>query len=87
MTAKKPSLLDFAKQFEKPGCAACALPEREEVDGAHRSGVNRKHILQWLWEVQGYGDKSTFDEKNKPTGISNTALDKHFTGQHHFKKD
>jgi hypothetical protein len=86
MTPKKPSLLDFAKQFERPGCSVCALPERDEVDGGYRSGVHRKNILKWLWEVRGYGDRSTFDESGVPTGLSASMLDKHFSGGHHFKK-
>jgi hypothetical protein len=87
MTAKKISLLDYAKQFERIECVACVLPERDEIDGAYRSGVLRKVILRWLWQERGYADKSTFDEDGKPRGISASMLDKHFIGQHHFKKD
>ena len=88
MTAKKhSSLLDYAKQFERVECVACILPERDEIDGAYRSGINRKVILKWLWDDVGYSDKSTFDEKGKPTGIAASMLDKHFTGKHHFKKE
>lgn len=86
MTVKKQSLIDFAKQFERPACVACIFPEREEMDGAYRSGINRKTILKWLWEVKGYGDISTFDEEGKPNGISASMLDKHFSGSHHLKK-
>lgn len=87
MTAKKPTLLDFAKQFERIECVACVLAERDEIDGAYRSGIHRKVILKWLWEVRGYSDKSTLDEDGKPTGISASMLDKHLSGSHHFKKD
>lgn len=89
MTTKKAniSLLDFAKQFERPACFACILPEREEIDGAYRSGINRKHILKWLWDVKGYDDQSLLDEDGKPTGISASMLDKHFVGSHHFTKE
>lgn len=87
MVAKKQSLADFAKQFERIDCVACVLPEREEFDSALRAGVQRKIVLRWLWEVGGYGDKSVFDEAGKPTGISATMLDKHVTGQHYYKKE
>lgn len=87
MTIKKQSLQDFAKQFERPACVACILPEREEIDGAYRGGINRKVILKWLWEVKCYGDQSTFDEKGVPNGISASMLDKHFSGAHHFSKE
>lgn len=87
MTTKKQSLLEFAKQFEKPPCVACILPERQEIDGAYRSGVNRKVILKWLWEVRGYNETSTFDDDGKPNGISASMLDKHYTGSHHFSKE
>lgn len=87
MTTKKQSLLDYAKQFERPACIACTLPEREEIDGAYRSGVNRKVILKWLWEVKGYSDKSSFDEEGRPLGLSASMLDKHFTGSHHYTKE
>lgn len=87
MTTKKQSLLDYAKSFERISCIACVIPEREEIDGAYRSGVQRKIILKWLWEVKGYSDKSTLDENNVPLGISSNMLDKHFTGQHHFIKN
>lgn len=88
MPAKKatPSLLDYAKQFERPSCIACILPEREEIDGAYKSGVNRKHILKWLWEVKGYTDQSVLDEDGKPVGISASMLDKHLGGGHHYSK-
>lgn len=88
MTVKKnQSLLDFAKQFERPTCIACILPERLEFDGAYRSGVNRKTILKWLWEVKGYNETTTFDDDGKPTGLSASMLDKHFTGSHHYTKE
>lgn len=87
MPAKKVSLLDYAKQFERIECFACALPEREEIDGAYRSGINRKVIIKWLWEERGYGDKSMVDEAGKVSGLSSSMLDKHFTGSHHLKKN
>lgn len=88
MTVKKnQSLLDYAKQFEKPACVACILPEREEIDGAYRSGITRKTILKWLWEVKGYNETCTFDDDGKPNGISASMLDKHYTGTHHYRKE
>lgn len=85
MTTKKLTLQEFAKTKERADCIACVLPEREEIDEAYRSGITRKIILQWLWEVKGYDAKSVFDETGAPKGISSTMLDKHLTGQHHFK--
>lgn len=85
-TKKNVSLLDYAKQFERPSCIACILPEREEIDGAYKSGVNRKHILKWLWEVKGYEDKSLVGDDGRPTGITASMLDKHYTGGHHYTK-
>jgi hypothetical protein len=87
-TKKNVSLAEFIKQFEKPSCIVCILPERNEIDAAFLTGsANRRNILRWLWEAKGYGDKSLYDEKGQPTGISATALDKHLTGQHHFSKE
>ena len=85
MTIKKISLQDFAKTNERADCIACVLPERNEIDEAYRNGITRKMILRWLWEVREYDTKSIFDETGCPKGISATMLDKHLTGQHHFK--
>ena len=87
MSSKKPSLIEFAKQFERPSCIACSLPEREEMDAAYRSGVTRKTILRWLWDVKGYNDKSGWDEEGLPNGLSPSMLDKHFSQSHHFNKE
>lgn len=84
--AKKQSLADFAKQFEKISCIACVIPEREEIDAAYKAGIARKVILKWLWEACGYSDKSVMDDSGKPAGLSSTMLDKHFTGSHHYSK-
>jgi hypothetical protein len=87
MTTKKNlSLLDYAKQFERISCYACNIPERDEIDGAYRSGVNRKLILKWLWNEKGYSDKSIVGDDGKVAGLSASMLDKHFTGGHHYKK-
>ena len=86
MTAKKPSLAEFAKSKERAKCVVCILPERDEIDDAYRSGITRKVILNWLWEVKGYEGKAIFDENGTPRGLSSSSLDSHLTGQHHFSK-
>ena len=86
MAAKKPSLMEFAQASLKPECVVCVMPERDEIDNAYRAGISRRPILSWLWDVQGYGGASTFDEQNKPTGLSSSALDRHLTGGHHLQK-
>lgn len=86
MATKKLSLMEFAQSTLKPECVVCALPERDEIDNAYRSGVTRRPILSWLWETREYAGQTGYDENNKPTGLSSSALDKHLTGGHHLQK-
>lgn len=81
----KMSLAEYAKQFEKPDCAVCALQERDDIDEGYKNGILRRTIIKWLRDL-GYEDKTLYDENNKPIGISETALNKHFTKGHHFSK-
>ena len=86
MATKRVSLLDFAKKYERPDCLVCILPEVEEIDGAYRSGVKRKAVLEWLWTECNYSDKNGYDDTGKVTGVTAFMLDKHFSGQHHHRK-
>jgi hypothetical protein len=77
-TPKKLSLAEFAAEKAPPPCRVCILPEREEIDEAYKTGVARRLILEWLREVRSYAN-------NGPTGVSDSALDKHLTQKHHLK--
>jgi hypothetical protein len=57
VTAKRPSLTDYAKTVTRPGvkCWMCGIPERAEVEQAVSTGaVSKAAATRWLRDVCGY---------------------------------
>jgi hypothetical protein len=75
-------LAEFAaspERSQKGGtCWTCSIPERDEIDRAHReNGVGALIAIDWLIKECGYGEDQRFRQH---------SLKSHFNHRHHERQ-